>query len=132
MAIPLGRAVAIAGGAIAMTARGAAIAAHVQRVSPRRFPQLIGRVQLALACLRDVVRGRYRMPWKIVAALTAALAYFIAPIDALPDLVPLSGFIDDAAVLALVFGAAESELRRYCEWRGLDCDAYFETAAPAR
>ena len=31
----------------------------------------------------------------------AALGYFIAPLDAIPDLVPLAGFSDDLGVLAL-------------------------------
>jgi uncharacterized membrane protein YkvA (DUF1232 family) len=118
----------VASDAIAMAARGAAITAYLQRVSPWRFRQLIVRVELALACLRDVVRGEYRLPWKTVAALTAALAYFLAPVDAIPDFVPFAGFIDDAAVLGLVFGAAEADLRRYCEWRGLDPDEYFDAA----
>ena len=109
-----------------MAARGASITTHLQRVSPLRFRQLIGRVELAAYCLRDVASGTYRrVPWKTVAALTGALAYFIAPVDALPDFVPLTGFIDDAAVLGLVFGAAESDLRHYCDWRGLDASRYF-------
>jgi len=118
-------AVGLATGAAAVVARSAAITARLQRVSPQRFGQLIGRVELALACVRDVVRGRYRLPWKTVAALSAALAYFLSPIDLIPDFIPVTGFIDDAAVLALVFGAAEADLRRYCEWRGLDPDRYF-------
>jgi uncharacterized membrane protein YkvA (DUF1232 family) len=109
----------------ATLARGAAVADHLRRVNPKAFKQFIGRVQLALECVRDVVRRRYRLPWKTVAALTAALAYFLSPIDVVPDLIPLSGFVDDAAVLGLVFGAAEIDLRRYCTWRGLDAAHYF-------
>lgn len=75
--------------------------------------------------MRDIATGRYRLPWKTVGALTAALAYFLSPFDAIPDWIPLAGFIDDAAVFTLVFGAAEADLRRYCQWRGLDPDGYF-------
>ena len=64
-----------------MAVRGAAIAKHVNKVDPRKFPQLIGRVRLAAECVRDVVRGGYRLPWKTVVALAAALAYFITPLD---------------------------------------------------
>jgi uncharacterized membrane protein YkvA (DUF1232 family) len=110
-----------------MAVRGAAILRHVKNVDPRRFPQLVGRVRLAAQCMGDVARGRYQLPWKTVAALAAALAYFLAPVDVIPDLIPLSGFIDDAAVLGLVFGTAESDLRRYCEWRGTDPERYFES-----
>jgi uncharacterized membrane protein YkvA (DUF1232 family) len=129
MASRFGRAAAIAGGWAAMTARGGAIATHLRAVNPRHFPSLIARIRLAAMCLRDVARGRYRLPWRTVGALTAALAYFVAPIDALPDFIPLTGFIDDAAVLALAFGAAEAELRRYCDWRGIDPDTYFDISS---
>jgi uncharacterized membrane protein YkvA (DUF1232 family) len=122
-------AVGLVSGAAAVVARGAAITSHLQGVNPRRFRRLIGHVELALACLRDVARGHYRLPWKTVAALSAALAYFLSPVDLIPDFIPVSGFIDDAAVLALVFGAAEADLRRYCEWRGLDPDRYFDATA---
>lgn len=109
----------------ATLARGVAVADHLRRVDPRRFGQFVSRVQLALACVRDVVYGRYRLPWKTMAALSGALAYFLSPLDVVPDFIPLSGFIDDAAVLGLVFGVAEVDLRRYCQWRGLDVKRYF-------
>jgi len=126
----MAQAASAASGAAAMAARSAAIAAYVQRVSPRRLGQFIRRVELAIECVRDVVRGDYRLPWKTVGSLVAALAYFLAPLDAIPDFIPLVGFVDDAAVLGLVFTAAQADLRRYCEWRGVDPDAYFEGAAP--
>jgi uncharacterized membrane protein YkvA (DUF1232 family) len=120
------KAAAAARGAAAMAARSTAIAEYLQRVSPKKFGQLIRRVELAAECLRDVAQKRYRLPWKTVGALTAALAYFLSPVDLIPDFIPLSGFVDDAAVLGLVFAAAEVDLRRYCTWRGLDPREYFE------
>jgi uncharacterized membrane protein YkvA (DUF1232 family) len=39
-------------------------------------------------------------PFRVRGAIMAALAYFIMPVDALPDFMPLLGFTDDAAVLA--------------------------------
>lgn len=38
-------------------------------------------------------------PLKVRATLLAALAYFVLPIDVAPDLLPIIGFGDDAAVL---------------------------------
>ncbi|MGE0519611.1 MAG: YkvA family protein [Candidatus Binatia bacterium] len=121
---PMARA---AGDAAEIVARAAAVAVHLRRVDPRRFRQLIGRVHLALQCLRDVARGAYpQLPWKTVAMLIGALSYFLAPADALPDLVPLSGFLDDAAVMSLLFGAVEADLRAYCAWRGMAPEAFFD------
>jgi len=127
MAMGRTRAALLGGGALGMAWRGAALAQHLRRVDPRRLPQLIGRVGLTARLLRDVARGRYRrVPWKTIGALGGALAYFLMPLDAVPDLVPLTGFLDDAVVLGLAFGAAEADLRAYCEWRGVDPTPYFD------
>jgi uncharacterized membrane protein YkvA (DUF1232 family) len=42
-----------------------------------------------------------RTPSKVKALLLAALAYFVMPVDVIPDFVAGFGFTDDAAVLAL-------------------------------
>jgi uncharacterized membrane protein YkvA (DUF1232 family) len=39
-------------------------------------------------------------PLHVKATLLGALAYFVLPIDAIPDFLPVIGFTDDAAVLA--------------------------------
>jgi len=38
-------------------------------------------------------------PLKVRAALVGVLAYFIMPVDAVPDVVPVLGFTDDTAML---------------------------------
>lgn len=54
--------------------------------------------------MEDVVAAWYcaldpATPKRVRLALLAALAYFVAPIDAIPDVLPLIGFGDDAGVL---------------------------------
>ena len=39
-------------------------------------------------------------PLQVKAALLGALAYFVLPFDFVPDMLPVLGFADDAAVLA--------------------------------
>ena len=39
-------------------------------------------------------------PRHVQAALLGAIAYFILPFDFVPDMLPLLGFTDDAAILA--------------------------------
>lgn len=38
-------------------------------------------------------------PLAVKATLVGAIAYFVLPIDAIPDVMPILGFTDDAAVL---------------------------------
>ncbi len=39
-------------------------------------------------------------PLRVRAVLLGALAYFVLPLDFVPDMLPMLGFADDAAVLA--------------------------------
>ena len=39
-------------------------------------------------------------PLQVKAALIGALAYFVLPFDGVPDVLPMLGFADDAAILA--------------------------------
>ncbi|MEI9804302.1 MAG: YkvA family protein [Pseudolabrys sp.] len=39
-------------------------------------------------------------PLQVKATLVGAIAYFVLPVDAIPDVLPVLGFTDDAAVLA--------------------------------
>jgi uncharacterized membrane protein YkvA (DUF1232 family) len=40
-------------------------------------------------------------PTRVRLTLMGALAYFILPVDVIPDFIPMLGYTDDAAVLAL-------------------------------
>jgi uncharacterized membrane protein YkvA (DUF1232 family) len=111
-----------------VSGRGGAIAAHAAHLRPAALRGLANRVRLALECLRDVRDGRYgAIPWKTAGSLAVALTYFLLPMDAVPDVLPVVGFVDDAAVLGLVFTAVEHDLRSYCAWRGFDAADYFES-----
>jgi uncharacterized membrane protein YkvA (DUF1232 family) len=66
-------------------------------------------------------------PIQVKATLLGALAYFVLPTDAIPDMLPMLGFTDDAAVLLgalrLVSGHIRPEHReaaRRALMRGLD------------
>lgn len=62
-----------------------------------------------LPFLPDVVALYYCMmdsktPLWVKVQIGAAVAYFISPIDAVPDVIPFVGYGDDAAVVATTFG----------------------------
>ncbi len=50
-------------------------------------------------------------PRHVQAALLGAIAYFVLPFDAIPDLLPLVGFTDDAAVLATAIRLVATHIR---------------------
>jgi uncharacterized membrane protein YkvA (DUF1232 family) len=72
------------------------------------FWRKIGQFAATMPFTEDLLTGYYcafdrQTPTHVRAALVGALAYFIAPFDILPDLLPVVGLTDDAAVLAAVF-----------------------------
>ena len=48
-----------------------------------------------------------------VAVIIGALAYFIWPADAVPDVIPIAGYLDDAAVVAAAVASIGDTLRKY-------------------
>ena len=43
--------------------------------------------------------------------------YVLTPLDVIPDFIPIAGFIDDAAVIAVVLKLSGGDLARYRAWR---------------
>ena len=78
--------------------------AAVRRDFWRKFSRLAAQIPFA----EDLLTAYYcafdrRTPTGVRVALLGALAYFIAPFDVLPDMLPIIGLTDDAAILAAVF-----------------------------
>ncbi len=66
--------------------------------------------------MEDVVAGYYcaldpSTPGKVRATVLAALAYFVLPLDTVPDFLIGVGFTDDAAVLMAAIAMVRSHLR---------------------
>ena len=71
----------------------------------KRFWTKFKRVAAKLPFAEDLLSAYYcafdrKTPRHVQAALLGAIAYFILPFDFIPDMLPVLGFTDDAAVLA--------------------------------
>jgi uncharacterized membrane protein YkvA (DUF1232 family) len=71
----------------------------------KRFWVKFKRVVARLPFAEDLLAAYYcafdrQTPRHVQAALLGALAYFVLPFDFIPDMLPVLGFTDDAAVLA--------------------------------
>lgn len=63
------------------------------------------------------VRREYRQVSRATIVLSlGAIAYFLAPLDAIFDVIPVAGFLDDAAVLAWVLREIRVELASFRTW----------------
>jgi len=103
----------------------------------RRFWTKLKRVVAKLPFAEDLLAAYYcafdkQTPRHVQAALLGAIAYFVLPFDFVPDMLPVLGFTDDAAILAtairMVAGhitqehrdAARSALNRGVETEGAE------------
>lgn len=86
----------------------------------RSFWRKLHRVAVRVPFAEDLLAAYYcafdrATPLQVKATLVGAIAYFVMPLDAIPDVLPVIGFTDDAAVLALAFklvaGAIKPEHR---------------------
>jgi uncharacterized membrane protein YkvA (DUF1232 family) len=87
-----------------------------QAPDERRLWTKLRRVLAHLPFAEDLVASWYcaidrDTPTKVRAVLFGALAYFMLPADAIPDIFAGIGFSDDAAVLAAAIAAVSSHLQ---------------------
>jgi uncharacterized membrane protein YkvA (DUF1232 family) len=82
----------------------------------RRFWAKVKRLAAQLPFAEDLVTAYYcafdrTTPLQVKAALVGALAYFVLPADVVPDILPVLGFADDAAVLAAALRMVTDHIR---------------------
>ena len=76
-----------------------------------KFKQVVAQLPFA----EDLLAAYYcafdrETPRHVQVALLGALAYFILPFDFMPDMLPILGFTDDAAVLATAIRMVASNI----------------------
>jgi uncharacterized membrane protein YkvA (DUF1232 family) len=81
----------------------------------KRFWLKLKQVAAKLPFLEDLLAAYYcafdkQTPRHVQAALLGAIAYFILPFDFIPDMLPVLGYTDDAAVLATAIRLVASHI----------------------
>ena len=72
---------------------------------------------LLIRMLVDYFDGKYKeVPWKTIAMGVFAFIYLLNPADLIPDYIPVIGFLDDAAVLGIVWQAIKWDVKDYVEF----------------
>jgi uncharacterized membrane protein YkvA (DUF1232 family) len=82
----------------------------------RDFWRKASRVAAGLPFAEDLLAAYYcafdhATPMQVKAALVGALAYFLLPFDIMPDVLPLVGFTDDAAMLLTALRMVAGHMR---------------------
>jgi uncharacterized membrane protein YkvA (DUF1232 family) len=90
--------------------------ARAERRLRRQFWAKAKRVGASLPFAEDLLAAYYcafdrNTPLHVKASLVGAIAYFVLPFDVIPDMLPLLGFTDDAAVLATALKLVAGHIR---------------------
>lgn len=75
-----------------------------------------GKVLTAL--VKDWRTGKYRQAlYGTIAAVVFGLIYVFNPFDIVPDVLPIVGVVDDAAVIGALLMLVERDLHKYRSWK---------------
>lgn len=89
-------------------------ARQVRNQFENKLERVGGKLRFAqdlLALFRYFMDGN--VPWQRKTIVVGALLYFISPLDAIPDLAPLVGYLDDFGVILAVTKFMSNELAPY-------------------
>lgn len=88
---------------------------------PESLTSIWSDIKVSASLVSSYVNGSYRkVPWRSLGAIGASLLYFVTPIDALPDMIPLAGYLDDAFIFKLVFDLVRQDLEDYKRWQNTE------------
>ncbi|GEC88393.1 MULTISPECIES: YkvA family protein [Brevibacillus] len=75
-------------------------------------------LQLLFSIFGDWTSGKYRtIPVKSILMIIGGILYFVSPVDAITDFIPVAGLLDDATIIGLVLRQVSSDLTLYKEWK---------------
>jgi len=74
-------------------------------------------LQTFYAMLESHWKGTRALELSTVVSIVAVMLYVVSPVDAIPDVIPIIGFLDDAAVVMLAASQLSSALMHFREWQ---------------
>lgn len=69
--------------------------------------------KLLIDMMRDVMSGRYKMDKWNMSVIVGTILYVLSPIDAIPDVIPVAGWLDDITIVGYALSKLSDEIRKY-------------------
>ena len=74
-------------------------------------------LQAMIRLIKAYANGSYReIPVASLLMILVAVVYFVSPTDAILDIIPVVGFLDDALVVSLALKQVKADLDVFMEW----------------
>ena len=72
-----------------------------------------GDFRLLIDMAKDVFAGRYKMNKWNMSVIIGTIVYVVSPIDAIPDMIPLAGWLDDVTIVGYALSKLSEEIKKY-------------------
>lgn len=67
---------------------------------------------------KDWIYGKYReTSTTSIIAILSGIIYFLSPIDIIPDIIPIIGYLDDIFVLSIIINQVRKDIDNYKIWK---------------
>lgn len=78
----------------------------------------LSHIPVFVSLIKNYIKKEYTaVPIGSIVAIISALLYFVSPVDLILDVMPVIGYVDDAAVIAACLTLVESDIEEYLQWR---------------
>ena len=83
-----------------------------------KIGEALSYIPTLISMVKSYIQKEYTgIPVRTIVAIISALVYFLSPIDVIPDLLPVVGHIDDAAIILACINLVGRDIKDYIEWR---------------
>lgn len=87
------------------------------------FAKQKDKFKLLLEIINQYRNGVYNeIPWRSIAAITFTLIYIVNPLDIVPDVLPIVGYVDDVSVFMALLKLVEQDISDYKDWKAVEND----------
>ncbi|MBE8712180.1 YkvA family protein [Sphingobacterium hungaricum] len=67
---------------------------------------------------KDTYSGDYKMNKWNLSVIVGTIVYVVSPLDAVPDLIPVLGWLDDVTIVGYSISKLTEEIKKYKEFKG--------------
>lgn len=88
------------------------------------FGKLLANIKNMINMIKAYCKKQYtNIPKKTLVSVCFALFYVASPVDAIPDSIPVIGYVDDVSVVEFVIKSANKDIEGFVEWESQQSSA---------
>ena len=72
---------------------------------------------MLIEMIKAVKSGKYQVPKWAIPVIIGAVIYVVSPLDAVPDIIPIVGWLDDARVVAAAIASLGTVIASYLDYK---------------